>query len=429
MTDLGEQLDVLFVSEAPPWPLDQGFCIRGYHMARTLCQMGVRVGVSSHAPLPPDAPAALHEMSRQWPETDAHDLARFLAGWSGPGWRLRRRLASHQGRDLARFAGIVPLVERHRPDTVIGLGQHSPMMLRALTAQHCAKRVWYAADELVNFHLTCLRHDRLADAPHRLRLIALYAALERSFVPGIDGAIGVSPAETKLLRRFAGARSATTIRNGVDTEYFSPADTSTSSKDLVFWGRMDFEPNIDAVCWFARRVLPALEAVCPSARLKIIGKKPHDRVIALGELHGVDVVGPVPDIRPYAQSAGITILPMRSGAGIKNKLLEAAAMGRPIVASPRAVRGLKFDGSDKPLLVCGEASEWVATIRRLWSDASRRRRLGESARHWVVRHHSWRAAAGDLMRWTDSLSTGSPAPDDECTFPDGLGTLPVRGAA
>ena len=403
LSEPDRQLDVLFVSETPPWPLDQGFCIRGYNMARSMQRMGLRVGVASCAPLPADAPADLREMNLPWPEADADDMAKFVAGWSGPAYALRMRLARHQGRDLARFAGIIPLVERRGPDAVIGLGQHSPLMLRALTDRHRVKRIWYAADELVNFHLTCLRRDRLADIPHRMRLIVLYAALERLFVPGLEGAVGVNPGDTQMLRRIASPDSTLTVRNGVDAEYYRPTNTPAKAKELVFWGRMDFEPNIDAVCWFSRHVFPSLKALCPSARLTIVGKKPHDRVTALGKQNGIDVLGAVPDIRPHAWSAAMTILPMRSGTGIKNKLLEAAAMGRPIIASPHAVRGLRFDDEQKPLLICNQASQWIETICRLWSDPALMAKLGNDARQWVVRCHSWQAAAGNLVRWIDSM--------------------------
>ena len=401
----GRQIDVMFISEAPPWPLDQGFCIRGYHMARALQQMGVRVGVACHQPLSLAAPPELRAMNVPWPHADADDMARFLAGWRGPGALLRRRLARYQGRDLGLFAGIIPLVARHRPTTVIGLGQHSPLMLRALTAKHQLRRIWYAADELVHFHLTCLRRDGWAAVPRRLRLLTLYAALETLFVRGLEGAVGVNPGDTNMLRRIARARSAITIRNGVDTDHFRPIEQPAHAKDLVFWGRMDFEPNIDAVCWFARNVFGVLKKLCPAARLRIVGKHPSRRVVELAGHDGIDVLGAVPDIRPHAHAAGITVLPMRFGTGIKNKLLEAAAMARPIVASPQAVRGLALDGSARPWLVCRGAQEWIETICSLWSDADQRRQLGATARQWAVRSHSWHTAAGELMRWIETLPT------------------------
>ena len=397
------QLDVLFVSEAPPWPLDQGFCIRGYHMAQALQQLGVRVGVASHQPVSLDAPQPLQVLSVPWPHADAADQAQFMAGWAGPGAGLRRRLARHQGRQLSRFAGIVPLIARHRPSAVIGLGQHSPLMLRALTAEHQVKRIWYAADEPVRFHLTCLRSDGLLGLPRRLRLMALYAALERLFVRGLEGAVGVNPADTKLLRSISGARHTVTIRNGVDTDYFQPDTQAAHPKDLVFWGRMDFEPNIDATCWFVKKVFGVLKRLCPAARLQIVGKKPRRRVRDLRDHDGVEVLGAVPDIRPHARAAAITVLPMRCGGGIKNKLLEAAAMARPIVASPQALRGLAHLSTTPPWLVCRGAAQWIEAICRLWSDVDQQRRLGANARQWVLRHHSWQHAAGELMRWIEGL--------------------------
>lgn len=404
LTTEHRQLDVLFLSESPLWPLDQGFRIRGYNMALTLSAMGIRVGVASHEPLPPDAPADLVNMAMPWPTVTAKDYQSFLTGWSGPLAPLRRRLARYQGRDMERFAGIVPLTERHHPAVVIGLGQHAPLMLRGLHGRCGIKRIWYAADELVQYQLSCLRRDKLAKIPHRLQLLALYATLETLFVRGLDGAIGVSPRDTAMLGSIAGARHATTIRNGVDTAYFSPdANTRVKPRSLVFWGRMDFEPNIDAVCWFAKVVWPAVKVLYPSATWQIIGKNPHPRVIGLAQVPGVAVLGEVPDIRPHARSASITILPMRCGAGIKNKLLEAAAMGRPVVASGQAIAGLEFDGPDRPLAVCHGGDEWLEMICRLWSDTATLNKLGANAHQWVLRHHSWPSSARQLVAWLESL--------------------------
>lgn len=400
-----QQLDVLFVSEAPPWPLDQGFRIRGYHMARALQQAGVRVGVASHESLPADAPADLQALWLPWPHASLDDQAQFMVGWSGPCASLRRRLARHQGCQLSIFAGIVPLVARHRPTTVIGLGQHGPMMLRGLTNEQQVKRIWYAADELVRFHLSCIRSNGLAGVPQRLRLILIYAALETLFARRLDGAIGVNPTDTKMLRRIAGVRSAVTIRNGVDTDYFQPATQAPSAKSLIFWGRMDFEPNIDAVCWFVRNVFRTLKEFCPEAQLQIVGKKPAQRVLDLKRYEGVTVQGEVADIRPHAHAAAITILPMRSGAGIKNKLLEAAAMARPMLVLPRAIKGLNFDGPTQPWLVCRSAFDWVEKICRLWVDTDQRQRLAADARRWALQRHSWQTSAGEMMRWIEALPT------------------------
>ena len=395
---------VLFISEQPLWPLDQGFRVHGYHMATALAQREVTVNVASVHPCPNDAPAALKNLLIDWPTTNSDDVKQFRAGWAGALFNLRHKLAEHQTLDVQQLAGIIPLVKQCQPQMVIGLGQHSPIMLRGLRTNSSVGRIWYAADEPVYFHLSCLRRDHPYVMPHRLRKMALYATLEALFVRGLEGAIGVSPLDSQLLRIVAGARRTITIRNGVDLDYFNPQPPNTNplspnTKSLIFWGCMDFEPNVDAVCWFAQKVWPKLRCLRPDATWQIVGKNPSPRVTALNRIPGIEVVGQVEDIRPYVHAAAVTIIPTRCGGGIKNKLLEAAAMARPILVSPRAIRGLDLSRGDRPVIVARSSQQWVESIRRLWADAPYARRLGQTARRWVEINHSWSAAATTLSHW------------------------------
>lgn len=415
------KLDILFVSEQPIWPLDQGFRVHGCNMVRSLVARGLRIGVASIHPPPDDLPDDLRAIHLDWPVVRPGQQRAFAARWQGYGQTLRHRLARHQGLDIEQLAPVRALVERHRPQAVIGLGQHAPMILRGLDPT--VTRIWYAADEPVYFQLSCLRHMGLhrkmfAELRDRSRAIALYALIEQLFVRDLDGAIGVSPADTRLLRRIGGARHAITIPNGVDLDYFAPDESVPEPRSLIFWGRMDFEPNIDAVCWFARHVWPQLKRHSPQAVWRIVGKHPVLRVRELNAIDGIEVTGAVDDVRPYARQAALTILPMRCGGGIKNKLLEAAAMGLPIVASPRAVRGLAL-GDTHPVVVCRDAHAWYEAVRRLWQDAVETSRLRTAARQWVTQRHTWEGAAVRLLRFLDDLGCWRDkiAPDDETTTP------------
>lgn len=406
MSQSTPQLDVLFLSEGPIWPLDQGYRIRGYHMARALRQLGVRAAVASLKSIPEEAPRTAHEMIINWPSPSATDVYRFHRGWSGAASWFRKRLARHQAIHPRRLAGAVTLVRRHRPMAVIGLGQHSPMMLQGLRLFKDLKRIWYAADEPLHFHLSCLRTDRPTEVPMRLWKMLVYTALEACFVRNLDGAIGVNPKDTQWLRWVGGVRDAMTIRNGVDLDYFSPGPAksrSTCPESLVFWGRLDFEPNIDALTWFGRHVWPTLHAAHPDARWHIIGKNPTPPVARVASLPGVYLRGNVSDIRPIARASSVAIMPMRCGGGIKNKLLEAAAMARPIIASGKALQGLDINTDRQPALTCETPVQWSRTIQRLWSNPRGAARLGEDALQWAKSYHTWPRAARSLRLWLASM--------------------------
>ncbi len=404
------QIDVLVISELSFYPFDQGSKLHGSQMARALDEIGVNVRLAGLQPTPGDCPAWLKKMLVDWPRASSADERRFTVGFGGLLGPLRRRLASHQNLDLQELAGLVTLVDRLNPAAVIALGQHGPVLLHGLKRSHPdIRRVWYAADEPIYFQLSCLPYLPLRQWPHRFRLIGLYAMLEWLFVRGVDGGIGVSPRDTRLLKWLAGVRQTRTVRNGVDLDYYHRHEeldsSSCRSKDhsLVFWGRLDFEPNVDAMCWFARRLWPKVRLHWPDATWRIVGKNADVRVRRLADLPGVTVVGAVPDIRTEAWSNSITILPLRCGAGIKNKLLEASAMSRPILASPHAVSGLDLPVGSRPLMICRSPVEWLEQLRRLWNDPQAREQLGGSARQWVESSHTWRGSARELLRFLNRL--------------------------
>lgn len=424
------ETDVLFISEQPLWPMDQGYRVHGCQMARALAELGHVVRMTSLRPTTGCDQPWLNNMLATWPSADDAEHAEFKRGWSGPFAGLRHKLAEHQALDSRELAGLIPLINQLKPKAVIALGQHGPIMLRGLRAAFPdLPSVWYAADEPVFFQLSCLRREGVRALKNRAYLAALYTALHKLFARGLDGAIGVSPSDTRLLKKIAGVKRAVTIPNGVDTEYFQPTNAGPSPCSLVFWGRLDFEPNADAVRWFAQHVWPKLRERQPQARLKIVGKNAGEKVRQLGKLPGIRFVGEVDDIRPYAHEAAATILPMRCGGGIKNKLLEAAAMGLPILASPKAVQGLFWPEHLTPLQVCHKPKDWVHQIERVWYDGILSKQLRQDARVWVLDHHTWPSAAGALEAFLDPMTSESQAPAATIVGTINPGVQPARMTA
>jgi glycosyltransferase involved in cell wall biosynthesis len=197
------------------------------------------------------------------------------------------------------------------------------------------------------------------------------------------------------------------VPNGVDADYFRPEDRPEVEHSCVFWGRLDFGPNIQALEWFCRRVWPSVRRAEPAARFTIYGFKPTGPVRALAGRDGVELVPDLPDLRAEIGRHQVVVLPFVSGGGIKNKLLEAAAMGKAVVGSPVAANGLHLDGNE-PLMVPGSPCRWREAILGLWNDPARRHSLGAAAREWVIERHTWDAAA---RRVEDGL--GAPVGGDQ----------------
>ena len=192
------------------------------------------------------------------------------------------------------------------------------------------------------------------------------------------------------------------IPNGVDLDYFYCApDHDRDPATLVFTGKMSYHANVAAVLDLAQEVMPRVWQTAPETRLCIVGKDPSEAVRALAKDPRITVTGTVPDIRPYLARAAIAVSPIRYGVGIQNKVLEAMAMGTPVVCTPQACSALAVEpGRD---LLTGSSPDALARhILDLLSSPARRAELGRAGRRFVEMHHSWDAQTATLERVYES---------------------------
>jgi sugar transferase (PEP-CTERM/EpsH1 system associated) len=219
-------------------------------------------------------------------------------------------------------------------------------------------------------------------------------ACERRLANTFETSLFVSEAEARLFTQHAPetADRVGFIENGVDTDFFSPDREypnpyAKDEKVLVFTGAMDYWANADAVTWFARRVFPEIRARIPAARFYIVGSRPTKEVLRLGDVAGVCVTGAVPDIRPYLAHAHVAVAPLRIARGVQNKVLEAMAMGRPVLASPQAMDGIRvFPGVE--LLVTDIPEEMAQRAIALLTEGDRGQ-TGQQRRECVLHHYNW----------------------------------------
>jgi glycosyltransferase involved in cell wall biosynthesis len=214
-----------------------------------------------------------------------------------------------------------------------------------------------------------------------------------------DGVIAVSEADRQALLKLNPALDITVVPNGVDLAYYATYDRAHDPQPpdygpnaLVFTGKMDFRPNIDAVAWFSQEVLPLIRQQVPDARFIIVGKQPHQRVLALGQLPGVTVTGWVPDIRAHIAAAAVYVVPLRIGGGTRLKVLEALAMRSAVVSTYLGAEGFALEGQDVVALA-DNAAAFAATVVALLRDPARRQRMGDAARRFVEADYGWGSIA------------------------------------
>ena len=233
----------------------------------------------------------------------------------------------------------------------------------------------------------------------------MLAAFERATALRAERSIFVSAAEAELVTARS-LLSAVAVGNGIDLEYFSsqnPAlraerrcnagDRAPDSPLIVFTGQMDYAPNVEAVIRFVRHDLPRIRAAVPDALFAIVGRAPTAAVRALGCDH-VSVTGEVRDTRPWLAAASAVVAPLAIARGIQNKVLEAMAMGRAVVLSPEAARGIDAeDGRDFII-----AADPVASVIALLRDTVRAAAIGTAARVRMEAAYNWDAQLAPLGR-------------------------------
>ncbi len=198
--------------------------------------------------------------------------------------------------------------------------------------------------------------------------------------------------------------------NGVDAEFFSPEHVlaspyKTGEMPLVFTGAMDYWPNIDAVSWFSNEIFPQLQQRWPGLRFYIVGRSPAPAVQALASEHVV-VTGTVGDVRPYLQHAALVVAPLRLARGIQNKVLEAMAMGLPVVASQECA-GAVDAVPERDFLTAGAIEDYQRQIESLLHSPERAAAMGKAARQQVLVRYSWDAHLSVIDRYLDESSNGT----------------------
>jgi sugar transferase (PEP-CTERM/EpsH1 system associated) len=231
----------------------------------------------------------------------------------------------------------------------------------------------------------------------------LLLGYEKEVARAFDSATFVSETEAGLFHQLLpeAAAKVTHFNNGVDANYFSPQNIYLNPYPqgkhiLVFTGAMDYRANIDAVAWFARSVFPAIRAKLPEVEFYIVGMRPSSAVAALAAFPGIRVTGSVPDVRPYLAHASLVVAPLRIARGIQNKILEAMAMEKIVIASPSAAEGIHARREEELVVALDEQDFARRVISFLQNSAHPG--ICRAARMRVLEDYSWKNGLGRIDR-------------------------------
>ncbi len=217
------------------------------------------------------------------------------------------------------------------------------------------------------------------------------AAYERHLCQQADLVVTVSEEDRNHLAAYGAQTPLTVVPSGITVNDYMLPTQPRDDNLIVFTGKMDYRPNVDAVEWLVKEILPHV----PQAQLKIVGQQPTEQVRALAS-ERVEITGRVPQVQPYLQAAAIYVAPLRMGSGTRLKLLEAMACGCAIVATPLAASGLTSD-VEQVMRIAEDAREFAAAVQSLLADPQERARLGSAARNYVEQHYDWSVIVPRLL--------------------------------
>ena len=390
--------DILFLCHRIPFPPDRGDKIRSYHLLKRLAEVApVHVGCFADDDRDMGFAGEMAEVTASQCVL-MRDRSRVVAGLTGLAKRQSMLVSLFDHPGLHRWVAQV-MVDRPIRAVVAYSAQMAHFVpklspdvrfLMDFVDFDSAKYATYGAQGSGPMGWINRREGRaLLD-------------FERRTAARADISAFVSEAEAALFRDACGLgpERVVAIENGVALDYFDPAASFPSVEQgegplLVFTGQMDYRPNVEAVESFARETLPAIRTVHADARFSIVGRNPAKSVEALAELPGVIVTGGVPDVRGWLAAADVVVAPLRIARGIQNKVLEAMAMARPVVASPQAAEGIDA-GDEAHFLIAANPADEAKKIVALLADPARAQRLGVAARLRMEERYRWSATLDHL---------------------------------
>jgi sugar transferase (PEP-CTERM/EpsH1 system associated) len=394
--------EVLLLVHRIPYPPNRGDKMRSWHITRELGRHAT-VHLAALADDEADAahlPALREAMGGSLGEAFVEPMATRRFAWAARALLRREPLviAAFHSKSLD---GFVRRILRERP--IAGIYAFSIQMAQFVPGD----RAFPFVMDFVDFD-SAKYADYSASGSLRHRLLyrreaATMLKAETEAAARADVSLLVSDAEADLFRSRAAPAGADvrTLPNGIDLDYydadagFPPLDIAAGGPLIIFTGQMSYRPNVEGVARFADGALPLIQAARPDVRFAIVGRNPTPAVLELADRDGIIVTGEVADVRPWLAAAGVVVAPLDIARGVQNKVLEAMAMGRPVVASSAAFLGIDAKPG-RDLLVADGPRAQADAILSLLDDAPRAALIGKAARLRMEQGYGWDAQLAPL---------------------------------
>nr|WP_218939519.1 TIGR03087 family PEP-CTERM/XrtA system glycosyltransferase [Sphingorhabdus profundilacus] len=399
--------EILFLAHRIPWPADRGDKIRSHHILKRLCEMApVHVGTfadderdmgfaeamdglvaSRHVELrdKPHWQAGLEGLFTGRPISVQSFASRTMQNW------VDARIASGRISHIFCFSGQMA---QYVPNDFAG------RFIMDFVDVDSAKFESYAEEGHAFMRWVNRREGRVL------------GRFETEIAARANASLLVSEAEAALFQRRTATSIVMALGNGIDTAFYDPDGHFKKLHPpfpdplIVFTGQMDYRPNIEAVSDFAQNAMPVISAQHPEATFAIVGRNPNQAVSDLSMLPGVQVTGAVEDVRSWLAAADVVVAPLRIARGIQNKVLEAMAMAKPVVASPAAAEGIDAEHGQHFFVEENVGAE-AARVCTLLAEPSSGLSIGKAARAHVMAHYGWRSQLAPLDRLM-GLGTDDP---------------------
>ncbi len=396
-------MKLLFLAHRIPYPPNKGDKIRSFHELQAFLKRGHEVHLLAFAD-------DLNDLNYQV------DLARMCASveivplrgaWAGA--RALANLATKRPLSLGYFASrkMRRLIDR----AVSGNDFDAVFVYSSTMAQYVPSELASrAVVDMVDVDSEKWREYAGRANPLMSRIYSLewerLREYEYEIVKRFANTILTTRREVALLDRldeFTRRARLRVITNGVDLDYFHPVSQTPDaiSPRLVFIGAMDYFANAEGARYFAEEVFPIIRSRESRAKLSIVGANPTAEVKKLARHPGVNVTGFVPDVRPYLRGATVCVVPLRIARGVQNKVLEAMAAGKAVIASPEAVAGLRVEDGEH-LMIAGSPEDFAGAALEVIRNASLRESMERRARHFVETEHDWNPLLQKLIELVEA---------------------------